>query len=259
MGLLDGKIALITGASRGIGAATAEKMVEEGAKVVIADLREAVHETADRLGPNVTGVTYDAAQAETITELVDQVIEQHGRIDILHNNAAITDQAWTQDRTVTQIDIDFWDLTFQVNLRGTFLTTRAVLPHMQKQGSGAIISTSSIAAFQAAQSLVAYGTSKAAIVAFTKYLAIQYGRDGIRSNAIAPGATMTENVLTNVPGAEEAVLAGIPYTRPGYGKDMAGVVTFLASDLAAFVNGQLITVDGGSTSGQVGPYSPDSE
>jgi NAD(P)-dependent dehydrogenase (short-subunit alcohol dehydrogenase family) len=260
MGSLDGKIALITGAARGIGAATAQAMVEAGAQVVIADLRgEMAHQTAQRLGDAVSAVQYDAADPASIENIVDVTLERHGRIDVLHNNAAITDQAWKNDTTVVDTELDFWDLTMTVNLRGTFYTTKCVLPHMLEAGGGAIVNTSSIAALTGAGSLVAYGTSKAGIVALTKYVAVQYGRRGIRTNAIAPGATMTENVLQNVPGAEEMVLQTLPFTRAGQPRDLAAAVVFLASDAAAFVNGQLIVVDGGATAGVADAWDGESE
>ena len=260
MGSLDGKVALITGAARGIGAATAEAMVREGARVVIADIRgEMAEQTAERLGDAVSAVQYDATDAASIERIVETTHERHGRIDVLHNNAAITDQAWTNDTTVIDTELDFFDLTIAVNLRGTFYTTKCVLPHMLAGGGGAIINTSSIAALTGAGSLVAYGTSKAGIVALTKYVAVQYGRRGIRTNAIAPGATMTENVMTNVPGAEEMVLQTLPFQRAGQPQDMANAVVFLASDEAGFVNGQLIVVDGGATAGVAAAWDSESE
>jgi NAD(P)-dependent dehydrogenase (short-subunit alcohol dehydrogenase family) len=260
MGSLDGKVALITGAARGIGAATAEKMARAGAQVVIADLRgEMAQQTAERLGDAVSAVQYDAADAGSIERIVAATVERHGHIDVLHNNAAITDQAWTRDTTVIDTELDFWDLTMTVNLRGTFYTTKCVLPHMLAAGGGAIINTSSIAALTGAGSLVAYGTSKAGIAAFTKYVAVQYGRRGIRTNAIAPGATMTENVIENVPGAEEMVLQTLPFNRAGQPQDMASAVVFLASEEAGFLNGQLLVVDGGATAGVAAAWDSDSE
>lgn len=256
MGKLDGKVALVTGAAGGIGAATAEVLLSHGATVVIGDIqREAAQATAERLGDGVTALHYDAADAASVRQLVDSVVELHGRIDILHNNAAITAQAWTRDTSVLETELDWFDLTMQVNLRSTFVASQRALPHMVANGGGAIINMASIAAFAGGPTLVAYGISKAGVAALTKYLATQYGRDNVRTNCIAPGAILTQQVLDNVPGVADLALAALPYTRAGQGSDIGNVVAFLASDDAAYINGQVITVDGGGTAGTASPAS----
>ena len=256
MGKLSGKVALVTGAAGGIGAATAEVLVSHGACVVIGDIQqEAAEATAGRLGPQVTAVHYDAADAASVRRLVDTVVEQHGRIDILHNNAAITSAAWTRDTTVLDTELDWFDLTLQVNLRSTFIASQQALPHMVANGGGAIINMASIAAFSGAPTLVAYGISKAGVATLTKYLATQYGRDNVRTNCIAPGAILTQQVLDNVPGVADLAVAALPFTRAGEGSDIGNVVAFLASDEAAYINGQVITVDGGGTAGTPAPRS----
>lgn len=253
MGIVEGKVALVTGGTRGIGAATAAALVREGAQVVIADIRPEVEETAARLGDAVSAVRYDARDADSIARLLDTVLERHGRLDILHNNAAVTDEAWTNDRAVADIDVDFWDLTMAVNLRGTFIASKLALPHLLRDGGGAIVNMASIAALRGSMALPAYGTSKAGIVAFTRYLAVQYGREGVRANCIAPGVILTENVTVNAPRLEQATLQALPHTRGGSAEDIAETVVFLASARADYVNGELITVDGGLMAGTAAP------
>ena len=254
MGKLDGKVALVTGAAGGIGAATAGVLRSHGATVVIGDIqREAVEATAERLGDGVSAVYYDAANAASVRSLVDTVVERHGRIDVLHNNAAITSQAWTRDTSVLETDLDWFDLTMRVNLRSTFVASQQALPHMIAGGGGAIINMASIAAFSGAPTLVAYGISKAGVATLTKYLATQYGRDNVRTNCIAPGAILTQQVLDNVPGVAELAVSALPFTRAGEGADIGNVVAFLASDDAAYINGQVIIVDGGGTAGTASP------
>jgi NAD(P)-dependent dehydrogenase (short-subunit alcohol dehydrogenase family) len=250
MGKLDGRVALVTGAAGGIGAATARVLAGHGATVVVADIQgDRVAETARAIGSAASAVQYDAADAASVEAMVDTVVERHGRIDVLHNNAAITSAAWTRDTTVLDTTLEWFDLTLAVNLRSTFVATRRALPTMVQQGSGCIVNMASIAAFAGAPSLVAYGISKAGVATFTKYLATQYGRDGVRANCIAPGAILTEQVLENVPGVEELAIDVLPWNRAGQGEDIGNVVAFLASDDADYVNGQVITVDGGGTAG----------
>jgi NAD(P)-dependent dehydrogenase (short-subunit alcohol dehydrogenase family) len=250
MGKLSGRVALVTGAAGGIGAATAQVLADHGATVVVADIQgEKAEETARRIGSGATAERYDASDVQSVEQLVDAVVQRHGRLDVLHNNAAITSQAWTRDTTVLDTTLEWFDATLAVNLRSTFVASRRALPHMIEQGGGAIVNMASIAAFAGAPTLVAYGISKAGVATFTKYLAAQYGRDGVRANCIAPGAVLTEQVLENVPGVEELAIDVLPWSRAGQGADIGNVVAFLASDDAAYVNGQVITVDGGGTAG----------
>jgi NAD(P)-dependent dehydrogenase (short-subunit alcohol dehydrogenase family) len=250
MGKLSGKVALITGAATGIGAATAEVLVAHGAQVVLGDIRgDAVAMTAKRIGDAASAVTYDAADPESVEGLVDEAVRRHGRLDILHNNAAITAQAWTRDTTVLDTELDWFDLTLRVNLRSGFIAAKRALPNLIASGGGAIVNMASIAAFSGGPTLVAYGISKAGVVAMTRYLAVQYGRQNVRTNCIAPGAVLTEQVLDNVPGVAELSVQALPYVRAGQGADIGNVVAFLASEDAAYINGQVITVDGGGTAG----------
>jgi NAD(P)-dependent dehydrogenase (short-subunit alcohol dehydrogenase family) len=265
MGKLSGKVALVTGSAAGIGAATAEVLVGHGAQVVLGDIRgDLVEATAKRIGDAASAVTYDAADPASVEHLVDEVIARHGRLDILHNNAAITAQAWTRDTTVLDTELDWFDLTLQVNLRSGYIAAKRALPHMIASGGGAIINMASIAAFSGGPALVAYGISKAGVVTMTKYLAVQYGRQNVRTNCIAPGAVLTEQVLENVPGVAELSVTALPYVRAGQGADIGNVVAFLASEDAAYINGQVITVDGGGTAGTpppletAAPAEPDS-
>ncbi|MBM9468345.1 SDR family NAD(P)-dependent oxidoreductase [Nakamurella leprariae] len=251
---LSGKVALVTGAAGGIGAATAEVLAGYGAKVVIGDIQaEAAQATAERLGSNVSAVAYDASDVDSITSLVDAVVEQHGGLDILHNNAAITAAAWSRDTTLLDTEIDWYDRTMAVNLRSTFVLSKLAVPHMIRRGGGSIVNMASIAAFSGSPTLIAYGISKAGVAALTKYMAVQYGRNNVRTNCIAPGAVLTEQVLANVPGVEEGVLSTLPWIRGGVGKDMGNVVAFLSSKEGEYINGQVITVDGGSTAGVAAP------
>lgn len=254
MSKFEGKVALITGAAAGIGAATAQLLSSQGATVVVADRDFAgAQKVVADLDNKALAVEFDALEKDSIDAMVAQTIEAFGRIDILHNNVGVTTAAWTQDRGVLDTPVEVWDMITSVNVRSHFLATQATLPHMIAQGGGAIINMASIGGLRGAPGLVAYGVSKAAVVHLTSFTAVQHGRDGIRTNCIAPGVIRTQQLLDNAPGLSEAALATLPFRRVGEPGDIASVVSFLASDEAAFINGELIVVDGGSTAGTAAP------
>lgn len=257
MDRLAGKVALITGGAAGIGRATALALAREGAQVVIGD-RDLP--AAERLAAELSGrglaVAFDATDASSIEALVATCVAHHGRIDILHNNVAMTDTAWDNDTTVLETSLETWDLSFATNVRSQFIACRAALPHMMAQAGGCIVNMASRAGFVGQMHLVAYGASKGAVYTLTQYLAVQYGRHGIRSNCIAPGPIMTEQLLTHRPDLPAQTLERLPYPRVGQAEDVAGVVLSLASDDMAFVNGQLIFCDGGGSVGQAPPLDP---
>jgi NAD(P)-dependent dehydrogenase (short-subunit alcohol dehydrogenase family) len=251
MARLDGKVAIVTGAASGIGAATAEVLAREGAKVVVADLDgDRARSHAERItadGHDAVGSAFDLGDPASIEELVGSVVSTCGGIDVLHNNAAATHLAATRDSPILQADPEVWDETFRINVRGTVLMIKAVVPYMLERGGGSIINTSSGAGAAGDLGHTAYGASKAAINAITLYAATQFGKLGVRVNAIAPGLVETSASATSghTGPLRDIMLSNHLTPRLGTPLDIANAVLFLASDESSFVTGQIMGVDGG--------------
>lgn len=249
---LAGKTAIITGGGGRIGAATARRLVQEGANVAIADLSEgAAQRVANDLGKAAIAIQFDAGEPDSIAAMVARAADHFGRIDILHNNAALLDLAFLdRDRDAVQTDIDVWDQTMEVNVRGYMLACKHAIPHMRRQGGGSIINTSSNAAAAGDSSRIAYGSSKGAILVMTKYIATQHGRENIRCNAIMPGLILDPELEAKMPEYAAMTKRHLLLNRNGIPDDIAGMVAFFASDDASFVTGQAISCDGGLVSHQ---------
>ncbi|MDD3962684.1 MAG: 3-oxoacyl-[acyl-carrier-protein] reductase [Bacteroidales bacterium] len=245
MKLLDGKTALITGASRGIGRAIALRFAEHGANVAFTDLR--LDENSQSLQNELTGFgvkakayASDAANLDVSTRTVDAIIVEFGRIDILVNNAGIT-----RDKLMLRMTEEDWDLVIGVNLKSAFNLTKAVQRYMIKQQGGSIINMSSVVGVSGNAGQANYAASKAGLIGFTKSVAQELGSRNVRCNAIAPGFIETE--MTHKLSAEvrEGWTQQIPLRRAGKPEDVADVALFLASGLSGYVTGQVITVCGG--------------
>lgn len=260
MARLDGKIALVTGAGkiRGIGAVTAAAMAREGARVVIADLDGS--EVADcalqlrEQGLDVTHAFVNLTDEASIKALVEGVIAGHGRIDILFNNVAVTatspgfEKVGSADGDILSMDAATWRKTFDVNVIGLALTIKYAVAQMIAQGEGSIINTTSTAARRHHDVLSAYQVSKAAVEAMTKVVAVSYGKQGVRCNAVAPGLTTTSNVAELVSDERMAIDRDFSVTPDiATPEDQAAAVVFLASDESRRTTGQTILVDGGIT------------
>lgn len=240
---LENKVAIITGGASGIGLAATKRFLEEGAKVVIADFNEeAGEEQAKALQDNgdVKFVLTDVSNKESVRKLVDTTIELHGRIDILINNAGITD-----DATLVKMSEEQFDRVLNINLKGVFHCTQAVVPIMVEQGKGKIISTSSVSGVYGNFGQTNYAATKAAVVGMTKSWAKELGRKGINVNAVAPGFTMTEMVLKMPEKVIEMMKSSISMNRLGKPEDIANAYLFLASDESDYVHGHVLHVDGG--------------
>lgn len=246
MNRLEGKVAIITGGAGGIGSASAERFIAEGARVVIADLfLDRAKTVAERLGPNALPLYFDAGDDASMEAAVAETVGRFGRLDILFNNAALTDiDEQGQDTTVTEIPMDIWDKTLRVNMRGVMAGSRLAIPHMLKAGGGSIINTASDSGLAGDIARVAYGTSKGAVITLTKYIAVQYGRQGIRCNAIAPGVIMTEQ-MKKLPVLAETIRRHVVTPRLGIPEDIAALAAFLAAEESAYITGQTICCDGG--------------
>jgi NAD(P)-dependent dehydrogenase (short-subunit alcohol dehydrogenase family) len=246
----DGKVAVISGTSGGIGAATARRLASEGAKVVLADIAvagaEKTAETIRAAGGECFVHYLDLAEEESIKALIDDTIERYGRIDVLFNNAADTrGETMVKDAAIEFMDADIWDGVFRINTRGTMLMIKHSLPHMIRQGGGSIINTSSGASLRADLFRAAYAASKAAINALTEYVAAQYGKKGIRCNVVSPGLVVTENTRENQGHNLDLYLSHHLTPRLGDPDDLAAMVALLGSDDGNFITAQIIPVDGG--------------
>lgn len=252
---LVGKVAIITGAASGMGQATAMLMAKRGARVVVADLAAdrgaKVAESIKSSGGEAIACSGDIASEADWRRLVAATIATYGGVDILHNNAAdLRPETYGRDASIAleDMDVELWDHMMAVNLRGTMLGCKHVIPEMMRQGGGSIINVSSNAALAGQETTMAYGASKAGVNVLTQYVATAYGKRGIRCNAVAPGLVVSSEVKAALdPGLirifEENILT--PYT--GVPEDVAEVVAFLASDAARYITGQIIAVDGGLT------------
>jgi NAD(P)-dependent dehydrogenase (short-subunit alcohol dehydrogenase family) len=279
MGVLDGKVAVITGGASGMGLATVERFVAEGAKVVLCDLpvqskdelaakigeeRAAMHHTrrerggpndgvaiADRLGVNATFVATDVTDGEQLANAIDTAVTKYGGLDVMYNNAGIGGA----EGSIIDCPDHVYDRVLDVDLKAVWRGIKLAAPRMAERGGGSIISTASIAAVMGFPGLAAYGAAKAGVCALTRVAAVELAPMNIRVNAILPGGIVTpilyDSPLSPVAFDPDMLRAGMtdmqPLKRAGEGKDIAGAALWLASDDSSFVTGQSIQVDGGFT------------
>ena len=247
---LEDRVSLITGAGSGIGRAMAIAFAKAGARVVAADINSAgADDTAAAIGDPAISAAVDIGDEASVAQLVQRAIDVFGRIDVLCNNAGVIDtMALPADTSIAE-----WERVLRINLTGTFLVTRAVLPHMLDQGSGVIVNTASEAGIRGGASGAAYTASKHGVVGLTRNVAWAYANDGIRCNAILPGPTATgiaggiEAFDENGKARLEPIISLQP--RVALPEQMADAALFLASDAASFINGAIVPVDGGWSAG----------
>ena len=249
MGRLDGRVAIVTGAAQGIGAAFARAMASEGAKLVIADLDsgESVVEEIRSAGGEALDVPTDVSTKDGCDNMVAKAVDQFGRLDILVNNAAIFTSI--ERSNFDEIPVEEWDAVMGVNIRGVWLACCAAVKPMRENGYGKIISISTGRVFKGTPYFLHYDASKAAVIGITRSLAREVGDDGICVNAIAPGSTMSENVMarTNWKGGNaDATKQTRAIKRHETPEDLVGACVFLSSEESDFVTGQTLVVDGGS-------------
>ncbi|MFO7616962.1 MAG: 3-oxoacyl-[acyl-carrier-protein] reductase [Bacteroidales bacterium] len=244
MGLLEGKTALITGASRGIGKAVALKFAEEGANLILTDLfydepAKALEEQLNGMGIKARMYASDASQFADAHKVVEEALKEFGQIDVLVNNAGIT-----RDTLLMRMTEEQWDLVINVNLKSVFNLTKAVQGTMLRQRSGSIINMSSVVGVSGNAGQANYSASKAGMIGFTKTIAKELGSRNIRCNAIAPGFILTEMTDKLPEEVRKEWAEKIPLKRGGTTEEVAKVALFLASDLSSYVSGQVIQVCG---------------
>lgn len=250
---LKDKVAVVTGAASGMGKSIAELYAKEGAKVIVSDLNiegaEAVAAGIKASGGEAIAVKTNVAVLDDIHVMIDTAVNEYGTLDILVNNAGIMDNM----AAVGDVDDEKWDLIFDINTKGVMRAIRKAIPIFLEKGNGVIINTASTGGFSGAHAGAAYTASKHAVIGITKNTGFMYAQKGIRCNAIAPGATMTNiaNTIKNVSefGASRTKVTQGVIPRAGQPEEIAQVALFLASDESSFVNGTVIAADGGWTAG----------
>jgi NAD(P)-dependent dehydrogenase (short-subunit alcohol dehydrogenase family) len=250
-GKLEGRVAIITGAGGGLGAECARVLASHGAGVAVVDINsaaaEAVAESIRASGGKAIGVSTDVSQEADVKAMVETVVSHFGRIDVLHNNAAILNMEQRQkDRDVINMDVDAWDRAMAVNLRGAMLCCKHAIPEMLKLGRGSVIFATSGLGAQGDVTLSAYAASKAGLMMLAKSVAAQYGKQGVRSNALQIGLAPAENAHETMPAALLNIIRENHLTPElGTPRQIADVVAFLASDESSFITGTTIVADGG--------------
>ncbi len=260
VGRLDGKVAIVTGGAGGIGGATARALAAHGGSVAVLDLDDAgaerVAEQVQASGGTAVALGVDLADETSVVSAVAAVVARFGRLDVVHNNAALTDSDFlSRDTRVTDLSVEVWERTMAVNLRSQMLMCKHAIPEMVRQGGGSIINMSSGASLKGDRTRTAYGVSKAGVNTLTMYVATGHGRQGVRVNTIVPGLIITDAVRAHL---TEPILASLgratltPYL--GQPDDVANLVVFLASDESRYITGQMIAIDGGMSVhvGQIG-------
>jgi len=242
---LSGSVALVTGASRGIGAVIARRLAEAGVKVGVNYLSspESAEEVVSSIisaGGEALMVEGDVSQEEPAKSTVQQVVSNWGRIDILVNNAGIN-----RDRLLLRMNTDDWDQVIQVDLRGAFLCTRFVIPHLIKQRSGRVVNISSVVGISGNPGQANYAAAKAGLIGFTKSVAREVASRNVTVNALAPGYITTGMVEKLSEAAREKILSRIPMGRFGVAEDVSEAVVFLCSKGASYITGEVLTIDGG--------------
>jgi len=244
LGLKD-KTALITGSARGLGRAIAEKLAGEKVKIAITDINDALaattaEEISQKYGVETIALKHDVASEESTKEVVKSVINRFSKIDILVNNAGIT-----RDARLMMMKQDDWDLVMKINLTGAFICTKLVSKQMLKQNSGSIVNIASVSGLTGNIGQANYSASKAGLIGLTKTTARELAERGVNVNTVAPGFIQSEMTHVLSEEASQRLLSQIPMNRPGKPEDVANIVLFLVSDLAKYVTGQVINVDGG--------------
>jgi NAD(P)-dependent dehydrogenase (short-subunit alcohol dehydrogenase family) len=250
---LEGKTAIVTGGAHGLGRAIALRLADDGAEVMVADLlgadAEAIAQDIRAKGRAAASFQVDVSDSGAVGAMVMAAVEAFGHIDILVNDAGVSGES-----NILEMEESFWDRVMAVNLKGNFLCSQAVARAMVARGEGgAIVNITSTAGSNARPGASAYSSSKAGIIQFTKVLALELGQHGIRVNAVGPGMTLTGSEVKPAPTDEyqKAFVGQVPMGRPGEPADIASAVAFLASSDAAYINGQVIFVDGGYSAGKL--------
>lgn len=252
---LDGAVMVITGGARGIGAATARLAVENGCRVVIADIDKAAADTTvaelRATGGEAIFLECDLTDPAAIESLIEQTIAEFGGLDVVFNNAGIAEAMLTDQLSLQELPLDVWDKVFAINVKGTYLMARYAYPHLKKSERAAIVNVGSVGSFAAFPHTIAYGASKGAVALLTKNLALELSEDAIRVNAVCPAVTetqMTRDYLAASPDPDvtrREMTATHLVGRLGLPNDIAHVALFLASPVSQFVNGVVWLADGG--------------
>jgi len=251
---LKGKVAIVTGGGGGIGGASARALAREGAAVLVVDVDEAraasVASDIERAGATVASYRADLSVEEEVVAAIGEATRRFGRLDVLHNNAALTESEFlAHDTAVTGLSLDVWERTIAVNLTSQMLMCKHAVPVMVEGGGGSIVNMSSGASLKGDRTRTAYGVSKAGVNALTMYVATSHGKRGIRANTILPGLVITDAVRAHL---DEDIVSSLgratltPYV--GQPDDVAEVVVFLSSEESRYITGQMIAVDGGMSS-----------